>query len=120
MELLPAELSTLSLTGLVLLSFFSSAVTASLGTGGGLLMLTVMISFLPPTILLPVHGVIQMGSSGSQVAVMSRDIDWKLWGFFSIGSVLGGNPSWANTRQCLPRNVTGGFRALCDLCGVDP
>ena len=75
MELIPPELSMLSATGLVALSFFTSALTAAVGIGGGLIMLTVMVSFLPPIIVLPVHGVIQMGSNGGRMTVMRQYVD---------------------------------------------
>ena len=89
MELIPPELSMLSAAGLVALSFFTSTLTAAVGIGGGLLLLTVMVSFLPPIIVLPVHGVIQMGSNGGRMTVMRRYVDWRIWGFFAIGSILG-------------------------------
>ena len=89
MELIPPELSMLSATGLVALSFFTSMLTAAIGIGGGLLMLTVMVSFLPPIVVLPVHGVIQLGSNSSRMALMRRHVDWRIWGFFAIGSILG-------------------------------
>ena len=89
MELIPPELSMLSAAGLVALSFFTSALTAAVGIGGGLLLLTVMVSFLPPIIVLPVHGVIQLGSNGGRLAVMRQHVDWRILGFFAIGSILG-------------------------------
>ena len=89
MELIPPELSMLSAAGLVVLSFITSMLTAAVGIGGGLLMLTVMVSFLPPIIVLPVHGVIQLGSNGGRMAVMRQHVDWRIWGFFAIGSILG-------------------------------
>ena len=73
MELIPPELSMLSATGLVALSFFASMLTAAIGIGGGLLMLTVMVSFLPPFVVLPVHGVIQLGSNGGRMALVKPD-----------------------------------------------
>jgi uncharacterized membrane protein YfcA len=89
MELIPPELSMLSAAGLVVLSFITSMLTAAVGIGGGLLMLTVMVSFLPPIIVLPVHGVIQLGSNGGRMAVMRQHVDWRIWGYFAIGSILG-------------------------------
>ena len=89
MELIPPELSMLSATGLAVLSFITSTLTAAVGIGGGLLLLTVMVSFLPPIIVLPVHGVIQLGSNGGRMAVMRQHVDWWIWGFFAIGSILG-------------------------------
>ena len=89
MELIPPELSMLSAVGLVVLSFLTSMLTAAVGIGGGLLMLTVMVSFLPPIIVLPVHGVIQLGSNGGRMAVMRQHVDWRIWGFFAIVQSLG-------------------------------
>ena len=89
MELIPPELSMISAAGLVALSFITSMLTAAVGIGGGLLMLTVMVSFLPPIIVLPVHGVIQLGSNGGRLAVMRQHVDWRIWSFFAIGSILG-------------------------------
>ncbi len=89
MELIPPELSMLSAVGLVVLSFITSMLTAAVGIGGGLLMLTVMVSFLPPIIVLPVHGVIQLGSNGGRLAVMRQHVDWRIWRYFAIGSILG-------------------------------
>ena len=89
MELIPPELSMLSAAGLVVLSFITSMLTAAVGIGGGLLLLTVMVSFLPPIIVLPVHGVIQLGSNGGRMAVMRQHVDWRIWSFFAIGSILG-------------------------------
>ena len=70
MELIPPELSMLSAIGLVALSLFTSMLTAAIGIGGGLLMLTVMVSFLPPIVVLPVHGVIQLGSNSGRMALI--------------------------------------------------
>ena len=89
MELIPPELSMLSAAGLVVLSFITSMLTAAVGIGGGLLLLTVMVSYLPPIIVLPVHGVIQLGSNGGRMTIMRQHVDWRIWGFFAIGSILG-------------------------------
>ena len=59
----PQELTlTLSL-GLLLASFLGSFLTAALGVGGGAFVLIVMASVLPPLALIPVHGMVQLGSN---------------------------------------------------------
>ena len=53
--LLPSDLAVVSAGGLVALSFFTSALTAAVGIGGGVVLLAVMASFLPPLVVLPVR-----------------------------------------------------------------
>ena len=63
LDFIPPDLTVLSATGLVLLSFLTSAITASLGLGGGLILLVALASFLPPLVVIPIHAVVQLGSN---------------------------------------------------------
>lgn len=55
-------------------SFVGSLIAASLGLGGGLLVLATMTLFLSPAVLIPVHAVVQIGSNGFRAFLMRRDI----------------------------------------------
>ena len=88
-ELIPPDLTVLSTTGLVLLSFLTSALTAAVGIGGGLVFLAALASFLPPLVVLPVHGVVQFGSNGGRASLMYEHIDWSVTGYFLLGSIFG-------------------------------
>ena len=88
-ELIPPDLTVLSTTGLVLLSFLTSALTAAVGIGGGLVFLAALASFLPPVVVLPVHGMVQFGSNGGRASLMYEHIDWSVTGYFLLGSILG-------------------------------
>ena len=48
---------------LIVASFFTSALTAASGVGGGTLMLMLMGMFVPVAALIPVHGAVQLGSN---------------------------------------------------------
>ncbi|MEQ9396393.1 TSUP family transporter [Haliea sp.] len=74
---------------LVACSVLSSMITASLGAGGGVLLLLLMALWLPPAALIPVHGIIQLGSNGGRVLLTWRHIDWRLIAFFAPGVVAG-------------------------------
>ena len=87
--LIPSDLTIVSAGGLVALSFFTSALTAAVGIGGGLVLLAVMASFLPPLVVLPVHGIVQLGSNGGRAVVMRPHIDWQITGYFVLGSLIG-------------------------------
>lgn len=87
--LIPSDLTIVSAGGLVALSFFTSALTAAVGIGGGVVLLAVMASFLPPLVVLPVHGIVQLGSNGGRAIVMRPHIDWRITGYFVLGSLVG-------------------------------
>ena len=51
---------------LVATSFVASFITAAFGIGGGALLLAFMATLVPTAALIPVHGVIQLGSNAGQ------------------------------------------------------
>ncbi len=87
--LLPPDVSPLAGIGLVALSLFTSALTAAAGIGGGLVLLSVMASFLPPVIVIPIHGVVQLGSNAGRAVLLRRHIDRGILVPFALGSLLG-------------------------------
>ncbi len=87
--LLPPDVSALSAIGLVALSLLTSALTAAAGIGGGLVLLGVMASFLAPVVVIPIHGVVQLGSNAGRAALMRQQIDGRILVPFVLGSVLG-------------------------------
>ncbi len=99
--LLPAELMPWQALGLVALSFLTSLMTASVGIGGGLVLIAVMVSFLPPVIVLPVHGLVQLGSNAGRAYLLRGFLrkDILLW--FTAGGVVGIIVA-ANTFVALP------------------
>ncbi|MEL6643391.1 MAG: TSUP family transporter [Pseudomonadota bacterium] len=70
-------------------SFLGSFMTVALGIGGGALLLAIMATFLPPGALIPVHGVIQLGSNVFRAAVMIGHMHWPPLLAFAFGSVGG-------------------------------
>jgi len=87
--LLPPDVSPLAGIGLVALSLFTSALTAAAGIGGGLVLLSVMASFLPPIVVIPIHGVVQLGSNAGRAVLLRQHIDRGILLPFVLGSVLG-------------------------------
>lgn len=89
MELLPPELSLVAGLVLVAVAFLGSAITAGLGIGGGLTVITVLASLVPAAAVIPLHGVVQWGSNVGRVAVQRAYIDWSIVGYFVAGSLVG-------------------------------
>ncbi|MBV6636691.1 sulfite exporter TauE/SafE family protein [Mameliella sp. AT18] len=88
-ELFYAGLEPATFWILVAVSFVSSFITVALGIGGGALLLAVMASVMPPAALIPVHGVIQVGSNALRLAVLFRHVHWPPVLTFLVGTVIG-------------------------------
>jgi len=88
-SLLPEGIGAGAAALLVAASFFTSALTAAFGVGGGVAMLALMGLFVPVAALIPVHGSVQLGSNTGrawhQRAYIRRDIALP----FMAGSVVG-------------------------------
>lgn len=74
---------------LVATSALTSFMTAAFGLGGGVAMLAVMASLIPAAALIPVHGVVQIGSNAGRAAVRARDVRLGFVLPFAAGSLLG-------------------------------
>lgn len=83
------ELSATTAFLLIALAAFTSLITATLGIGGGMLLLAVMAVFIPISALIPVHGLVQLGSNTSRALMTFRHIDWRMLYLFSIGAIAG-------------------------------
>lgn len=74
---------------LVVASFFTSALTATFGLGGGLAMLALMGIFVPVAALIPVHGAVQLGSNSGRAWHQRAHIRWEIFAPFLAGSIVG-------------------------------
>ncbi|MEM9139821.1 MAG: sulfite exporter TauE/SafE family protein [Pseudomonadota bacterium] len=86
---LPPGMSETAAFFLLGVSFVASLIAAAFSLGGGVVMIAVLASFLPPAALIPVHAVVQVGSNAGRAALMLRQVDWPVWGTFLIGTVVG-------------------------------
>lgn len=89
MPLLPETLNLTEFWLLVALSFFTSFLTAAIGIGGGSILLAVMAQVVPVNAIIPVHGIVQLGSNVGRAAVLHNAVDRGLLGWFVAGSLVG-------------------------------
>ena len=89
MEFLPPNLSILAAFVLILVAFIGSAISAGLGIGGGITFLTVLASIAPAPAIIPIHGVVQLGSNVSRASVQRKYINWSITVYFVLGSIVG-------------------------------
>lgn len=74
---------------LTLIAIATSTIAALLGFGGGMLLIAIMPLFLPAAAIIPIHGLVQLASSGSRVAFALPQVAWHLLPAFVIGSIIG-------------------------------
>lgn len=72
-----------------LAAFLSSAFTAVLGVGGGMLLIALMSVVMAPALVIPLHGVAQLASNVSRGWFGWREICWPLVWRFVVGGVMG-------------------------------
>ena len=70
-------------------SFLTSAFTAVIGLGGGIMLIAVMPGLLPAAAVIPVHGAVQLASNSSRVLFGLRHVQWRLFWPFLLGAVVG-------------------------------
>ena len=74
---------------LILSTLITSAFTAVLGQGGGLMLMGVLAQVMPAASLIPIHAVIQTASNASRAILSLRDINWGIITPILIGILLG-------------------------------
>ena len=75
---------------LALSSCITSVVAGFTGMAGGVMMIALMMMILPPTLVVPLHGVVQLFSNGFRVYVLRRSVHRHTMKFFIGGAALGG------------------------------
>lgn len=75
---------------LLVLSFLTSGLTAAVGIGGGSLLIMTMAQVMPASALIPVHGMVQLGSNAGRVGLIWRRVQWWRMAYVLPGVVLGG------------------------------
>lgn len=82
-------LSELTLWGLIGAAYLTSALTAAFGIGGGVALLAILSTAIPVATLIPLHGMVQMGSNAGRAWHLRSHIQWPFMLAFGIGAVIG-------------------------------
>ncbi len=83
------ELSLAGFWMLCSVSFLGSFIAAALGLGGGILVLATMAQLLSPTVLVPIHGVVQLGSNLGRAVLLLRHMLKSVVPPFLVGTLVG-------------------------------
>jgi len=88
-SLLPPAMPLLDAGLLVTASLVTSFISAAFGIGGGFTLIALLALLLPPAALIPVHGIVQLGSNAGRVGIMLKQVVWRPVLPFVIGTVIG-------------------------------
>jgi uncharacterized membrane protein YfcA len=89
LELMPDGLSPMAALALIAASFVTSGLTSAFGIGGGVALLALMGYMLPVAQLIPVHGVVQLGSNAGRAFVQRAYVRWSTVLPFLAGAAIG-------------------------------
>lgn len=88
-DLLHAGLGWPIASALIAFSFLGSFITVAFGIGGGAVMLAVFATLLPAAAIIPVHGLVQLGSNVGRAALTFRHIERPVVVPFFVGALAG-------------------------------
>jgi uncharacterized membrane protein YfcA len=111
-DLLPPDVGPALALLLIAASFLTSATTAVFGLGGGVMQLAILAATLPALVVIPVHGIVQIGSNLGRAAVMRAHVRRPILAPFALGSALGVIPGAllvTDLPQALLQGVLGLF-----------
>lgn len=111
-QLIPVEITPLFAGVMVVSSFLTSALTSAMGLGGGTALLAVMGLGMPVSSLMPVHGLVQLGSNFSRTLLQRMYVVWPLVLWFFLGCAAGialGSPIVAMIPDSIARIALGLF-----------
>jgi uncharacterized membrane protein YfcA len=77
------------LTILTVAALLTATLSGFLGMGGGMVLLGVMALVLPPAMVVPIHGAVQLCSNGTRSLLFLRDVNWSIVGIYALPSALG-------------------------------
>jgi uncharacterized membrane protein YfcA len=112
MEFLTApDIGPLMFAGLAAASFATAFIGVFTGTAGGLILLAIMATVMPPAALIPVHTVVQLGSGVSRTLIMWRWVMRATLLPFMVGAALGAFIG-AQAFVSMPQSATLGILAV--------
>lgn len=89
LDILPAGVSPFIALLLIAVSFFTSALTAAFGLGGGVAMLGALAGTVSPSVVVAVHAIVQFGSNIGRAIVQRANVLWPVALRFALGSLIG-------------------------------
>jgi uncharacterized membrane protein YfcA len=90
---------------LTLLTLLTSTISAIIGMGGGVLLLSLMTFFMSYQTIIPVHGLVQLVSNSSRVYFLRHHTRWVLFRYFMLGAPLGAWLATVILKKIIDNNI---------------
>ena len=103
---------------LVVAAVLTATVSAILGMAGGIMLQAVMLFMLPLTVVVPLHGAVQLCSNATRLLVYLRNMDARVVWRYVIGSLAGGVCGWLFLRGLRPDPGSTTERVLEAVIGI--
>jgi uncharacterized membrane protein YfcA len=87
----------------------TATLTATVGLGGGMILLAVMLLHLEPLVAIPVHGVVQLVSNSTRTYIQRRYVRWPIFWRYALLLVPMGYAGLLFAQSLSPRQLTGGI-----------
>lgn len=81
------NLETVALLSVVTLA--TSTLSGIVGMGGGVTLLAVMAVMLPPPLVVPIHGVVQLASNGTRALLFLRYVERPIFALYIVPAMVG-------------------------------
>ncbi|MDP6945148.1 MAG: sulfite exporter TauE/SafE family protein [Myxococcota bacterium] len=72
-------MTTVELGVLVLAAYLTSTLSGIIGMGGGMTLLGVMTLLIPAPLVVPLHGIVQLGSNTTRTLIFLRHVRWSVF-----------------------------------------
>lgn len=86
---MPSGLTEFTVYFLIFASMMTSFISSAFGIGGGAILLGLLAIKLPPFALLPIHGIVQIGSNLGRAIIFFKEIKKDVLIPFIVGTILG-------------------------------
>lgn len=83
-------MTTLSAVVIVILSFFTAALSGVFGMAGGLVLMGGLAMVLPVSAAFVTHGLLQLVANGWRAVLHRKHVAWRIVGVYAVGSLLAG------------------------------
>lgn len=103
---------------LVATAVVTAIVSAILGMAGGIVLQAVMLMVLPLSVVIPVHGAVQLCSNSTRLLVYWRDMERRIVARFFVGAIGGGLCGWLFLYGIRPDPGSTAERVLEAVLGI--
>jgi uncharacterized membrane protein YfcA len=74
---------------LILSTLATAAFSAVVGMGGGITLLAVMATLMPASMVVPLHGLVQLTSNGTRTFLFLKHVHWGIFAYYMVPAVVG-------------------------------